>query len=67
VLIAAIVLGSRNLQNFDPALVIYTFAIIFAAWGLIYHYSVWIRKPLPWSTGNAAGSFSSSAEYSKVL
>ena len=38
-------LGSRNLQNFDPALVIYTFAIIFATWGVIYHYSVWIRKP----------------------
>jgi NNP family nitrate/nitrite transporter-like MFS transporter len=45
VLIAAIVLGSRNLQYFDPALVIYTFAIIFATWGVIYHYSVWIRKP----------------------
>ena len=45
VLISAIVLGSRNLQNFDPALVIYTFAIIFATWGVIYHYSVWIRKP----------------------
>jgi len=45
VLIAAIVLGSRNLQNFDPALVIYTFAIIFATWGVVYHYSVWIRKP----------------------
>ena len=44
-LISAIVLGSRNLQNFDPALVIYTFAIIFATWGVIYHYSVWIRKP----------------------
>ena len=45
VLIAAIVVGSRNLQNFDPALVIYTFAVIFAAWGVIYHYSVWIQKP----------------------
>ena len=45
VLVAMIVIGSRNLQNFDPALVIYTFAIIFAAWGVIYHYSVWIRKP----------------------
>src|SRR6476646_8093475 len=44
-LISAIVLGSRNLQNFDPALVIYTFAIIFATWGVIYHYTVWIRKP----------------------
>ena len=29
-LVAAIVVGSRNLQNFDPALVIYTFAVIFA-------------------------------------
>lgn len=45
VLVAAIVVGSRNLQNFDPALVIYTFAVIFAAWGVIYHYSVWIQKP----------------------
>jgi MFS transporter, NNP family, nitrate/nitrite transporter len=45
VLVAAIVLGSRNLQNFDPALVIYTFAIIFATWGVVFHYSVWIRKP----------------------
>jgi MFS transporter, NNP family, nitrate/nitrite transporter len=45
VLVAAIVVGSRNLQNFDAALVIYTFAIIFATWGVVYHYSVWIRKP----------------------
>jgi NNP family nitrate/nitrite transporter-like MFS transporter len=44
-LIAAIVVGSRNLQNFDPALVIYTFAIIFATWGVVYHYNVWIDKP----------------------
>ena len=69
VLIAAIVLGSRNLQNFDPALVIYTFAIIFATWGVIYHYSVWIRKPptyVYWQRGwqlfkarGIVGSFSS--------
>jgi NNP family nitrate/nitrite transporter-like MFS transporter len=44
-LIAAIVAGSRNLQNFDPALVAYTFAVIFAAWGVVYHYNVWIQKP----------------------
>lgn len=44
-LIAAIVVGSRNLQNFDPALVIYTFAVIFATWGVIYHYNVWLEKP----------------------
>lgn len=44
-LVAAIVVGSRNLQNFDPALVIYTFATIFATWGVAYHYYVWLQKP----------------------
>ena len=44
-LVAAIIVGSRNLENFDPALVIYTFAIIFATWGVIYHYNVWLDKP----------------------
>lgn len=44
-LVAAIVVGSRSLQNFDPALVIYTFAVVFAAWGVIYHYNVWLEKP----------------------
>jgi NNP family nitrate/nitrite transporter-like MFS transporter len=53
-LVAAIVVGSRNLQNFDPALVIYTFAIIFATWGVVYHYVVWLDKPptrLYWRRG----------------
>src|SRR5580700_11276522 len=44
-LVAAIVVGSRNLQNFDAALVIYTFATIFATWGVVYHYRVWLDKP----------------------
>jgi nitrate/nitrite transporter NarK len=44
-LVAAIVVGSRNLQNFDAALVIYTFAVVFAAWGVAYHYAVWLQKP----------------------
>ena len=44
-LVASIVVGSRNLQNFDPALVIYTFAVIFATWGIVYHYAVWLNKP----------------------
>jgi NNP family nitrate/nitrite transporter-like MFS transporter len=44
-LAAAIVVGSRNLQNFDPALVVYTFAVVFATWGVVYHYAVWIQKP----------------------
>ncbi len=45
VLVAGIVVGSRNLQNFDAALVIYTFATIFATWGVVYHYRVWLDKP----------------------
>ena len=45
VLVAAIVIGSRKLENFDPALVIYTFATIFATWGVTYHYYVWLQKP----------------------
>src|SRR5207245_5061486 len=45
VLVAAIVVGSRNLDNFDAALVVYTFAVIFAAWGVVYHYNVWLEKP----------------------
>lgn len=44
-LVAAIVVGSRNLQNFDAALVIYTFACVFATWGTAYHYAVWLQKP----------------------
>jgi hypothetical protein len=53
-LVAAIVVGSRNLQHFDPALVIYTFAVVFATWGVIYHYAVWLEKPptrLYWERG----------------
>lgn len=44
-LVASIVVGSRDLANFDPALVIYTFAIIFATWGVVYHYNIWLDKP----------------------
>ena len=53
-LVAAIVVGSRNLANFDAALVIYTFAVIFATWGVVYHYNVWLDKPptrLYWRRG----------------
>lgn len=45
VLVALVVVGSRNLQYFDAALVIYTFAVIFATWGVLYHYNVWLQKP----------------------
>jgi len=40
-----IIVGSRNLQHFDAALVVYTFAVIFATWGVVYHSAVWIQKP----------------------
>jgi MFS family permease len=44
-LMASIVVGSRNLENFDASLVIYTFATIFATWGISYHYYMWLQKP----------------------
>ena len=53
-LVAIIVVGSRNLQTFDAALVIYTFAVVFATWGVLYHYNVWLDKPptrLYWRRG----------------
>ncbi|MCC6547832.1 MFS transporter [Candidatus Sumerlaeota bacterium] len=44
-LAAAIVVGSRNLFDFDSALIGYCFASLFAAFGLVYRYSVWLSKP----------------------
>jgi nitrate/nitrite transporter NarK len=44
-LAAAIVVGSRNLQHFDAALVGYTFATLFAAFGISYRYAMWLNRP----------------------
>jgi hypothetical protein len=44
-LAALIVAGSRNLAHFDAALVGYTFATLFAAFGITYRYAVWIQRP----------------------
>jgi NNP family nitrate/nitrite transporter-like MFS transporter len=44
-LAAAIVVGSRNLQNFDAALVGYTFATLFATFGISYRYAMWLDRP----------------------
>ncbi len=44
-LVLAIVVGSRNLQNFDAALVGYTYACVAAAFAVFYRYSVWLTKP----------------------
>lgn len=44
-LLALVVLGSRNLQNFDAALIAYLFGTIFAWFGLVYRYAVWLQRP----------------------
>ena len=53
-LAGAIVIGSRNLAHFDAALVGYTFATLFATFGIIYRYAMWIDRPptrLYWRRG----------------
>lgn len=44
----SIIIGSRNLQNFDAMLIGYCLASLFAFFGLVYRYSVWISKPPTW-------------------
>ena len=40
-----IVVGSRNLNHFDAALVGYTFATLFAAFAITYRYAMWLQRP----------------------
>lgn len=49
-----IVVGSRNLDHFDAALVGYTFATLFATFGVTYRYAMWLQRPptrLYWRRG----------------
>lgn len=49
-----IVAGSRNLAHFDAALVGYTFAVLFATFGITYRYAMWLQRPptlLYWKRG----------------
>src|SRR6266498_2588110 len=49
-----IVVGSRNLAHFDAALVGYTFAVLFATFGITYRYAMWLQRPpttLYWKRG----------------
>src|SRR6516162_5204165 len=51
---ALIVVGSRNLAHFDAALVGYTFATLFATFGIGYRYAMWLQRPptaLYWKRG----------------
>ena len=40
-----IIVGSRNLQHFDAALVGYTFAVLFATFAITYRYAMWLQRP----------------------
>ncbi len=40
-----IVVGSRRLAHFDAALVGYTFATLFATFGITYRYAMWLQRP----------------------
>jgi hypothetical protein len=54
ILAALILIGSRNLDHFDAALVGYTFSVLFATFGVTYRYSMWLQKPptkLYWRRG----------------
>jgi hypothetical protein len=54
VLAGLIVLGSRRLVHFDAALVGYTFATLFATFGITYRYAMWLQRPptaLYWKRG----------------
>lgn len=44
-LAALIVIGSRNLDHFDAALIGYTFATLFATFGITYRYAMWLQRP----------------------
>ncbi|MHA7131496.1 MFS transporter [Algoriphagus namhaensis] len=45
VVILLVFIGSRNLQNFDAALIAYLLGTIFAVFGVAYRYSVWLQRP----------------------
>lgn len=53
-LVLAIYFGSGQLRHFDAALIAYTSATVFACFGIVYRYSVWLEKPstrLYWRRG----------------
>lgn len=53
-LVAGILAGSRGMRYFDPALIIYASASVFAAFAIVYRYAVWLSKPptaLYWRRG----------------
>lgn len=54
VLAALIAIGSRNLAHFDAALLGYTFATLFASFGIAYRWTMWLQRPptmMYWKSG----------------
>jgi hypothetical protein len=47
-LVVGVFVGSRNLQNFDAALVPYLVGTLFAAFAIVYRYVVWLQRPSTW-------------------
>jgi hypothetical protein len=45
ILAILIVVGSRNTAHFDAALIAYTFATLFATFGVTYRYAMWLQRP----------------------
>ena len=45
ILAGLIILGSRRLAHFDAALVGYTFATLFATFGIAYRFTMWLQRP----------------------
>lgn len=46
--VAAITLGSGFYERFDPALVAYAAATVFAAFAITYRYTMWVQRPPTW-------------------
>jgi hypothetical protein len=44
-LAVGIVFGSRNLRNYDPVLLTYTFGVLFSAFAVAYRFAVWLQRP----------------------
>ncbi|MGW1639012.1 MFS transporter [Streptomyces lavendulae] len=66
-LIAAIVLGSRLLRDFDSALLPYAVATVFLAFGVAYRYTVWVSAPGARRLFKKGfGSFFSAANFKKA-
>src|SRR5215469_1495377 len=45
ILLVLIYFGSNRLRHFDAALIPYTGAAVFSAFGIGYRYAMWLRRP----------------------